>query len=376
MAGHSRRQKTVVFAVLALGLAAALVLYLRSEDEEMLSLQVADSVAPSQEAPSVDRSSRRTSKPRPSQPAAQAAEDAGEAAGAPAVVIRAGWGSGSNELGRTRPSEGNPEAPMSFATDGLGRSYVLDQVNGRIVRYDKDGNPIDSFLTTQQAPQDLVISPEGNALVLDRLVDKSVAVLGPDGRLLGELPVEGRGIEEGGGVTGVFVDGTDVYVEREHGDLVRIGDTEGKVDEERPEVPGRPSRDGQSFLNAGIIDAASGRVYVNSVERPSLQHRFTRELRMGAPSPGILLLDTDLRGNIYLGVLLELGGAGPEDEPMPSIRVVCMSPTDGQPWGSADLPVSPMPEETFRDIVVLDEGGVLFAFRSESGVAYQRYVCR
>lgn len=374
MSANSRRKRTVALTLLALGIATSLAVYLTSDDEDTLFRSSAEEVTPSRETRPGDQSGSSVARSRSAHSSPGA--DAGDASEASRVAVRAAWGSGPNELGRTRPSEGNPEAPMSFATDALGRSFVLDQVNGRIARYDKDGKPLDSFLTTQQAPQDLALGPEGNALVLDRLVDKTVAVIGPDGRLLGELPVEGRGIEEGGGVTGVFVDGTDVYVEREHGDLVRIGDTEGNVDEERPEVPGRPSRDGQSFLNAGIVEVLSGRVYVNSVERPSLEHRFTRELRMGAPTPGIVLLDTDLRGNIYLGLLLELGAAGPEDEPRPSIRVLCLSPADGQPWGSADLPVSSMPEETFRDLVVLDEGGLLYAFRGESGVSYQRYECR
>ncbi len=56
--------------------------------------------------------------------------------------------------------------------------------------------------------------------------------------------------------------------------------------------------------------------------------------------------------------------------------MLCLAPGDGQPWGSADLPPSPLPEESFRDIVVLDQGGMVYAYRTEEGVSYQRYDCR
>src|SRR6185503_15367696 len=44
------------------------------------------------------------------------------------VVVRAAWGAEVGALGRKAPSEGAPEAPMSFAVDGRGRVHVLDQL--------------------------------------------------------------------------------------------------------------------------------------------------------------------------------------------------------------------------------------------------------
>jgi hypothetical protein len=44
--------------------------------------------------------------------------------------------------------------------------------------------------------------------------------------------------------------------------------------------------------------------------------------------------------------------------------------------GQADLIYSPMPEETFRDLVVLDEGGVIYQARTETGVTLRRADCR
>ncbi len=313
----------------------------------------------------------------PTESRSSAAGDGGRApaAGEEPVVtgFAAAWGAGLGQLGRSRPEEGNPEAPMSFAVGRGGVALVLDQVNGRMVRYGADGTVLDALPTTQQVPQDLVQARDGTTLVLDRLGDKTVAVL-KDGKLVGDLPLEGKSVGEAGGVTGVFVDGEDVYVEREHGPLVRVGDTSGRPDSEQPEVPGRPSRDGQSFVMAGIVDALAGRLFVNSVARPSLERRFTRELRVGQPALSIILLDTDLSGVIYLAAVLDprLGG-GPG---VPSVKLLCLAAADGAPLGSADLPANTGPEETLRDLVVLDAGGVIYAQRTEQGVTYTPYDCR
>lgn len=289
---------------------------------------------------------------------------------APDVFFSATWGSGRmDQLGRSRPSEANAEGPMSLTLDGKGRMYVLDQVNGRVLRVGADGKPETVIpLKQQEAAQDVAISRDGNVAVLDRYFSKSVVVYDDKGNPVGEIPLEGEGLEEPGLVTGVFVDGNDVYVEKEHGPLQRIGTTDGKPAADRGEIPGRPSRDGLSFINAGVIDVAAGRMYVSAIDRPTMQHRFTRELRHGAEIRGILLLDTDKLGTIYLATQLVQNGSE-------VVILTCLEPLKGYPTGSAQLPVNTLPEETFRDFAVLDDGGVVYSVRTEQGVSYQRYDC-
>ncbi|HEX8537747.1 MAG TPA: hypothetical protein VF664_09805 [Cystobacter sp.] len=293
------------------------------------------------------------------------------------VVAELGWGSGPSELGRKHAEESNPEAPMSLAVDALGGIVVLDQVNGRLVRLDSAGKVAGTLPVTQQVPQDVTVSRDGTLLVLDRLKDKSVALLNPDtGQLIGELPVEGKGIPMSSAVTSTFVDGDSVYVEREHGALVRIGDLSGRADAERPELPGRPSRDGRSFLSAAITDRGAGRVVVNAIDRQSGQHRYTREYRLEFPLMFILLLDTDRSGLIYLGVMGELPTGKAEPAVEPGVRLFCLDALDGRMVGQANLPANTLPEETFRDFAVLDEGGVIYKHVTKSGVTLQRAHCR
>ena len=289
------------------------------------------------------------------------------------VFARAAWGNGPGELARARPAEANPEAPMSLAEGPDGTVVVLDQVNGRLVRFDREGRPIDTVRVGLVEAQDVSVAADGTVAVLDRLVDRKVALYGPDGREIGRLGVEGEGIPEGGGVTAVIVDGDDVYLERENGPLVRVGDTSGTAAEPREEVPGRPTRDGLSFIMAGIIDAPAGRFFVNSIERATRQHRFTRDVGVPMGIRRIVLLDTDAAGIIYVGVTGVPFGAGEDDE---QGQLLCFAPVDGTTIGSVRFPVNTDPDETRREMIVLSTGGVLYSQRSDEGVALTLYDCR
>lgn len=281
------------------------------------------------------------------------------------------WGSGPQALGRDRPQEANAEAPMSLVALPGGGSLVLDQVNGRLVRFDKDGRPTSTIKLPLQAPQDLAVARDGSIAVLDRLVDGAVAVLDPQGRPRGELKLEGKEIKEGGAVTGVFVDGNDVWVEREHETLVRLGDVKGKPDAARTTAPGRPSVDGKLWLGAGIIQPQEGSFFVTAFERGETQkHRFTRRIVAGAPIRALMLLDSDRFGTIYAGFLL--GDAQTPGE----VMVICLSPLDGRPQGRIEFPANEGPDETFRELTVADEGGVLFLARDDRGARLQHGTCR
>ena len=289
------------------------------------------------------------------------------------VFARAKWGTGRDELGRSRQAEGNAEAPMSVVVDGDGNVVVLDQVNGRLVRRDRDGNVLGTLPIAQRAPQDVASAKDGSLVVLDRLGDKSISIVGADGSVK-SLPLEGKGISEGGAVTGVFVDGKDVYVEREHQQLVRIGDTSGRADDARREIPGRPTRDGLSYLNAWIQPEGDS-FFVTSTAREPQEHRFTRQVQVPFVVRGLLLLDSDRAGIVYVAVFGATPSASnPDGDPI--VELVCLEPTHGAPIGAVTLPANTMPEETFRELAVLDEGGAIYLLRTEAGVTMMRADCR
>jgi hypothetical protein len=278
------------------------------------------------------------------------------------------WGSSDEALGRLRPAQGNPEAPMSFAVSRDGNLVVLDQVNSRLVRIDRNGRTVATTELSERAPQDVALGPRGETAILDRLGDQTVTIRDPAGKLLGRLPLRGTGVTEPGLVTGVFIDGEDIYVERRHGPLVLLGDLTGRAAVERTEIPGRPTQDGTLFVSAGIVDEQGGRMFVSAIDRRLGEHRFTREIRTGSPLRSIALLDSDRHGTIYVGVVLESAQGDWQ-------RVYCLEEQHGEPRGQIEVPASSMPEETLRDMAVIDDGGVVVVERTEEGIRYVEHHC-
>ncbi|HSQ65730.1 MAG TPA: hypothetical protein VLM85_21060 [Polyangiaceae bacterium] len=284
-------------------------------------------------------------------------------ADASAAWVAARWGSRRGELGHERPTEGNSEGPMSFAVSAHGL-YVVDQINGRLVRYDAHGKVIGSA-TIPETVQDVAVAKDGTTALLDRLSGKTVSLMDSSGRRVGELPLSGIG--DTGTLTGVFVDGNDVYVEQDHGGLVNVGTTNGQPPSSPPtQLGGRPSKDGTLLLSASLAAPAEGKVTVNAIERARNELRFARLVQFARPASMIVLLDTDAHGTIYLGV-----DAGEPE----AASVVCMDPGDGHVLGRVQLPVSDAPEEAFRDFAVDDDGTIVYALRTEQGVSYSTARC-
>jgi hypothetical protein len=291
------------------------------------------------------------------------------------VLAVFGWGSGEGQLGSSRQPEGNPEGPMSVTVGPDGSVWILDQVNQRLVKLDAKGRRLGTVPVPVQAAQDVVVTKDGSALVMDRLVDKAVAIIGPDGKPRGELPLEGKGLSEGGASTGLFDDGDDVLVEREHGDLVRLGKTSGKADPERGEVPGRPSKDGAAYFTAMLVEPQAGMVALTAVSKATLTHRFTRQLSFGGPVLSLVLLDSDASGLAYLGAQREVPGSTP-DVPRLGLIVLCVDGTDGHPVGQVAFPANAVAEESFRELSVTPDGAILFLRRTTEGAQLERHRCR
>ena len=176
---------------------------------------------------------------RPAMPSGPQTEEPPAAATSSTVLVKASWGSGPGQIGRSQPAEANPEVAASFSATSDGDLVVLDKVNGRIVRYSRDGRLKGSIAAPLTEPQELLVGSDGSMLVMDRLVDERVAVLDPNGKELGQIPITGDGLKYGGSATGLFEDEDGIYVENEHSQVIRIGDREGNPDPERPTLDGR-----------------------------------------------------------------------------------------------------------------------------------------
>ncbi len=90
----------------------------------------------------------------------------------------------------------------------------------------------------------------------------------------------------------------------------------------------------------------------------------------------LTLLDSDLSGTLYLGVAGELPSLSASAPAQLGVRVFCIDSLEGKVLGQTDLPINTLPEETFRDFAVLDEGGILYRHLTENGVTLMRARCR
>lgn len=288
------------------------------------------------------------------------------------VVVRGRWGGGPGQFGRRREAESSPEGPMALHAGRAGELLILDQVNRRVERY-KDGTRTGSLAMGGDTLQDLAVGAEGRVALLDRFVDKSVQIYSADGKLQNEVGLTGPGVPEPGHVTGVFADEDGVYVEREHGSVVRIADGSGATDPARSELPGRPSRDGALFIAAALLDRAAGTVVVRAFTRATQKPAWERSVQLEAPVVQILMLDSDRQGRVYLAATI-----GHED-PKPPYKLVDESitavrlGTGGVERGRLRLPPLPDVEESVRPLSVDDAGDLYLMATRPEGLEIRRY---
>ena len=288
------------------------------------------------------------------------------------VVVKGSWGAGPGQFGRRHDPESSPEGPMAIAAAGHGELAIVDEINRRVDRYTPDGKRSTISLGGDTA-QDVALGKDGVTAVLDRLADKNVQVFGADGKLKNEVSLEGKGVPEGGGVTGLFADDGGLYVERAHEAVVRVADGSGQSDPSRPELQGRPSRDGRLLLAALVGDHAQGQLFVRAADRQTGLERWQRALLLGTPILHLLALDSDRQGNVYVAVDVGREGPNPPYAITDEKIVIERLSGGGEPRGALELPALPSADESFRPITVDDDGNVYVMAATDSGLTVTRY---
>lgn len=295
--------------------------------------------------------------------------DADDRHGAPSArrLVTAPWGSGPGELGHMLDPESAPEGPMGLAVGADGELWVLDQVNGRVQRWSRTGQLQESRPASVTA-QDLALGPRGELVLLDRLGRSEVTIADATGAIQQTDGVVGGPIREGGQVTGLFVNATGIYLEREHTDAVRIGGPDGRFDPERPVVPGRPSRTGDSFTRVALVGRRSSLVTITEYD-PGGGLRWQRTVTFPQPILQVTLLDSDRRGHLFVGAIVAVEARQPPYRlEQVKLVVVRLERSNGTDAGALVLPASDRPEETFRDLAVTDDGEVIQLLIAETGV--------
>ncbi len=288
------------------------------------------------------------------------------------MVVDGKWGSQPGEFGRRRDPESNPEGPMAMVAMGHGEIAIVDQINRRVQRW-KDGKPAGALSTGGDTVQDVAAGADGRTVLLDRLADRNVQVYDRDGNLANETALAGKNVPEGGVVTGVFADDQGIYVEREHGAVVRIADARGNADPDRPELPGRPTRDGRLYIAAQLLNRDAGTVMVRADDRASGQPAWQQEVAFGSPLQHLLMLDSDRNGMVYVAAATGRESPEPPYTIVDEAVVVARLGAGGAPRGTLTLPPLATADETFRPLSVDDDGSIYEMVFGPNGLQVVRY---
>lgn len=281
------------------------------------------------------------------------------------------WGNGPGQLGKRQPREGAPEGPMGFAVLADGSSVVLDQVNQRLVFF-QGGRATRTIALDRATYEDLWVDEQRRVWLVDRLAGRQLVLLDDDGRQLGQVALEGRGVPEGGAVTGLFVYEDGAWVEVEHSRQVHIGDENGRALDERQVRPGRPTRDGRLLVAAAREGRRAAVITVRPLAQPQAHPRVLARVTFPLPVLHLLLLDSDTEGNLYLGAYLAQFSSQPPYGPVAEKLQVVVVGANGAEIDRIDLAGNAIELEQFRQLLVTADGAVYQLWLGADGVELRR----
>jgi hypothetical protein len=290
-------------------------------------------------------------------------------------VVFAPWGSGPGELGHRVARESNPEGPMALVVDAAGWLVILDQVNARLARFDASGRALPAIPLPSETIQDVAQDPRGGYVLLDRLVERAVLFVDADGRPRGRVELEGRGVAEGGGVTGLFVGRDGTWVEYEHAALVRVALPSGEPDPERRVLDGRRTQGGTLVRAARD---ARGFAVVSVFGEPGRARAapgtgaYLVKVDFGAPVTQLIDVAGTSAGQVLVVAQLETESTeAPYAVASRSIGLALLDRA-GAPIARGELPPPEIPDEQLRPIALGPEGAVYQLHVGREGATIRR----
>ncbi|RLB58125.1 MAG: hypothetical protein DRI34_05835 [Deltaproteobacteria bacterium] len=371
MPGHDNKSRWLPWLLVAVLLAVALPFYLVLNQEREASPRQAVAKDKLPETADSAGGGRQSS---PGSASATGDPDTAPPENRPPPFRRewfAPWGNGPGQMGKRQPREGAPEGPMAFAVIDEHRSVVLDQVNQRLVFF-SDGRAARTVALDGDTYQDLQVDGQGRVWLVDRLAGRKLVLLDEDGKTLARIPLEGEGVGEGSAVTGLFVYRDGAWVEVEHSRQVHLTDAGGKALEERPSRPGRLTRDGRLLIAAALEGRQAAVITVRPAGQPAANPRVLARVPFSLRVLHLLLLDSDLAGNIYLGAhLAQMSPDPPYGVVAERLEVVVLGP-DGGELDRIELAASAGALEQFRSLLVTADGAVYQLWFGAEGVELRR----
>jgi len=85
----------------------------------------------------------------------------------PEILINAHWGTATGEFGLRDGKEIEPVGPITFTLDNKNNIYILDTINGRIQKFDKDGKLL-AIIGRKIYGSTMCVDNDGNLYLLQR----------------------------------------------------------------------------------------------------------------------------------------------------------------------------------------------------------------
>mgnify|MGYP000285988023 CR=1 FL=1 len=220
------------------------------------------------------------------------------------TIVQGGWGATKGEFGLLEPrGEGEKEGPMSYFVNEMENIYILDQVNLRVQKFDRQGNFISATPIDNRTADRIIVDSNGNIYVFDLWGKREVFIYSNSGELIQKSTLS-IGESVTGGISEVFIHDDAIYTEdAETGKLYKIGSS-GTIfplqDQRRVELPGRFLKSTQNYLHF-IPSGDSAKIDIVDREgKANLSIAFSSKRKIH----NFVELSSDSNGNIYLGAYL------------------------------------------------------------------------
>lgn len=201
------------------------------------------------------------------------------------------------DVGRIIGQQATSQGPMSFAPDAVGGAWLLDQVNGRVIRFDAAGKRAGAIKLPEDSMFDDIVVPTSDSLVvLDRHRTQRVVVLGKDGKLRGETKLSAAGIDRPEYISAMLARSDGVWVEIDNHYSMRVLNRQLQTSQ-RQVTYGRPVLNYRSLTAA--IDEQGG-VVVSLAQRG--QRGADRRVAIAGRYPVSYIVDYDMDslGRVHL----------------------------------------------------------------------------
>jgi len=259
-------------------------------------------------------------------------------------LVLAARGSGQGQIGIREVNEARI-GPPAFATDAAGNVYVIDSVNYRVNKYDRQGTYLSGFSYDKgNSPDSVAVWKDGSVFLADEAVRRDepsgetyqvVWKFDPQGRPLlnykwyGIYHIEDVRLDSGGTVWAGAIGGGNNLV------ATRLGSVDGPIDRgqvQSSQQSGMAHRGGVAVLQLfNKPDRRGGYVELTLSDGRSLQLPLPVSPRSDATSAGSMLVDTDAQGNIYLDMAYRRPQGAPE------LHILAYD-AQGNLTGQAELP--------------------------------------